>query len=209
MKKAVQYLFLLVISLSAVAAEEVHPEVLKSVPHKLIVDVTDELLEKLHSGLNPEKDPDAFYAAIVDDLERLVAFDFIAKGVMGNYAKMATPEQQKAFTEKFKRGLLSAYGKGLANIQNLNIKVLPPEGDITGQQKVAVVQEVRSSNDVTYVSYTMAQSKSGEWKLINVVFNGVNLGKTFRGQFAQAAKQYGGDVDQVIANWDEAIKDGQ
>jgi phospholipid transport system substrate-binding protein len=51
------------------------------------------------------------------------------------------------------------------------------------------------------LDYTMVQGKSGEWKLINVVLNGVNLGQSFSGQFKAGLKKHGGDIDQVIANW--------
>ena len=39
------------------------------------------------------------------------------------------------------------------------------------------------------------------WKLINVVLDGVNLGKTFRSQFAQAVKEHEGNLDAAIAGW--------
>ena len=56
---------------------------------------------------------------------------------------------------------------------------------------------------------TMAKNRNtGEWKLINVVLNGINLGKTFRSQFAQAYKQYGGNLDKVIDHWGQAPQTG-
>jgi phospholipid transport system substrate-binding protein len=47
----------------------------------------------------------------------------------------------------------------------------------------------------------MRKEKSGDWKLINVVLNGVNLGQSFIGQFKASLKKYNGDIDKVIANW--------
>ena len=48
----------------------------------------------------------------------------------------------------------------------------------------------------------MARSKtSGDWKLINVVMDGINLGKTFRSQFEQAVQKNNGDIDMVIEKW--------
>jgi len=41
---------------------------------------------------------------------------------------------------------------------------------------------------------------TGEWKLLNVTLDGINLGSTFRSQFAQAMKK-AGDVESVIVNW--------
>ena len=37
--------------------------------------------------------------------------------------------------------------------------------------------------------------------MLNVVINGINLGKTFRNQFTQSAQRSGGDIDQVISGW--------
>ena len=47
----------------------------------------------------------------------------------------------------------------------------------------------------------MARKKTGEWMVVNVVINGINLGKTFRNQFVQSAQRSGGDIDQVIDGW--------
>ena len=46
----------------------------------------------------------------------------------------------------------------------------------------------------------------GNWLVENVIVNGLNLGSTFRTQFEQSAQQYGGDLDQVIANWSSEIE---
>ena len=47
----------------------------------------------------------------------------------------------------------------------------------------------------------MARKKTGEWMVVNVVINGINLGKTFRNQFVQSAQRSGGNIDQVISGW--------
>ena len=130
------------------------------------------------------------------------AFDYIAKGVMGNYAEQVTPEQRLQFTEAFKKGLVNTYSKGVAGFVNsVNITTLKPEGDISREKRVSVIQEIVSDGSTTSVSYTMAQNRNKQWKLINVVLNGVNLGKTFRGQFDQAVQDNQGDVAKVIEGW--------
>jgi phospholipid transport system substrate-binding protein len=77
--------------------------------------------------------------------------------------------------------------------------VINPGSGASGN-RVNVLQEVRSNEGLTKVSYTLVRNRAGQWKMINVVLNGVNLGKTFRGQFSQAMQQHG-DIDKVIANW--------
>ena len=96
------------------------------------------------------------------------------------------------------------YGsKGFSGFSSdaVNITTLQPEVDTAGQRRVSVVQKVLNRATTTYISYTMAQNQSGQWKLINVVLNGVNLGKTFRGQFAQAVQNNQGNIAEVIDNW--------
>jgi phospholipid transport system substrate-binding protein len=42
---------------------------------------------------------------------------------------------------------------------------------------------------------------NGEWKVRNVIINGINIGKLFRDQFADAMQQNLGDLDKTINGW--------
>jgi phospholipid transport system substrate-binding protein len=172
-------------------------------PHRVVQDITSRLLFIINDGkLDPVVSPDKFYNSAAAILEPVVAFDYIAKGVMGNYADQVTPEQQQRFTETFKKSLVNTYSKGIAGFSDsVNITILQPEVETTGQRKASVIQKVFSRGTTTYVSYTMAQNREEQWKIVNVVLNGVNLGKTFRGQFAQAAQNNQGNVIKVIDEW--------
>ncbi len=41
----------------------------------------------------------------------------------------------------------------------------------------------------------------GQWKVVNVIVNGINLGLTFRNQFDQAMRDHNRDYDAVINGW--------
>ena len=184
-------------------ADDVKPDESLPEPHGIVQDITNRLLVVIgDEQLDPIKHPDAFYQRATEILDTVVAFDYIAKGVMGNYAEQVTPEQRLQFTEAFKKGLVNTYSKGVAGFVNsVNITTLKPEGDISREKRVSVIQEIVSDGSTTTVSYTMAQNRNKQWKLINVVLNGVNLGKTFRGQFDQAVQDNQGDVAKVIEGW--------
>jgi phospholipid transport system substrate-binding protein len=47
----------------------------------------------------------------------------------------------------------------------------------------------------------MSLTRSGSWKVTNLVINGINLGKIFRNQFTQRARKLEGDIDKVINTW--------
>ncbi len=181
------------------AAEPVDPK--KETPHALIEDVTEVLFDVVQKYDNAKKDAESYYDEIQSILEPVVDFDFIAKAVMGSHRSDATDEQVEAFVQVFKRGLVTTYAKGIANYVDSEISIRPPGKDVKDKRRVSVDQEVKHDGSTYRLSYTMAQNRSGEWKLINLVLDGVNLGRSFRSQFGQAAKKYNGDLDKVIDNW--------
>lgn len=148
-----------------------------------------------------DTDPETYFSRVKSVLEPVVDFAFIARNVMGPYWETASEAQRQEFVETFKNGLVETYAKGMANYVDLDIRILPPAKDAENKRRVGVVQEITGPDGTNRVSYTMALNRDGKWKLINMVLNGVNLGKTFRNQFAQAAKQNEGDLDAVISNW--------
>jgi phospholipid transport system substrate-binding protein len=46
----------------------------------------------------------------------------------------------------------------------------------------------------------------GQWKLINVKVNGINLGLQFRDKFRQDMAAQKGDIDKVIDGWNPEAK---
>lgn len=175
---------------------------LEDLPHAIVDRVTHRVLQLVEEdGAKLEEDPEAFYRSVEQILEPVIAFDYIARGVMGDYAKQASAEQRQRFTHVFQNNLVSTYAKGMLLYANLQVEVLPPEEEIGGSRKVSVVQKVYGADSEHVVVYTMGKSrKDNQWKLLNVIINGVNLGNTFRSQFDQAMKKEV-NLDRVIDNW--------
>ena len=59
------------------------------------------------------------------------------------------------------------------------------------------------------ISYSMYLNKQGEWKMENVVVNGVNIGLTYRNQFARLMKDNGNDIDLVVSGWSSDLENGE
>ena len=171
-------------------------------PHELVESVTGELLEAIGKHRESfEQDPEPFFEELGCLLGKVVDFRFIAYNVMGPYRAQATDEQLKRFADAFRRDLIETYGRGLVSYGDETIVVLPLEDELGEKRKVTVAQEIHGVDGVFPLYYSMARNKSNEWKITNVVINGINLGKTFRNQFSQRAQKFGGDIDQVIDSW--------
>ena len=47
----------------------------------------------------------------------------------------------------------------------------------------------------------MVLNAQGQWKVRNLILNGINLGLTFRNQFASTVEANRGNLDKAIANF--------
>lgn len=169
-------------------------------PKVIIESVAGELFglvkEKGEAGLTD----DAYYAKVGATLDPVVNFPFIAGSVMGKavYQK-ATQEERQAFLSVFKDGMVKSLAKGILNYADSNIVIAGV--DKVNATRVVVKQEVSADGTTHKVDYTMVKGKDGQWKLINVVLNGVNLGQSFSSQFKSSYRKHNGDLSKVTANW--------
>lgn len=174
--------------------------------HEVVQQTTTTLLADLKANKAQYRtDPGAFYDALNSILGPVVDVDGISRGVMTvRYSRQASPEQMQRFQENFKRSLMQFYGNALLEYNNQDIRVLPVSGQ-QDPQRTAVNMEIKDGNGTVYpLSYTMV-SLDGTWKMRNVIINGINVGKLFRDQFAQAMQDNRNDLDKVIDNWTETV----
>ncbi len=194
-------LALAALSLSASPINAAETSVANQEPHEIVSQVTEKMFAVVEKYDGEESDSDAYYSEIEQLLEPVVNFPFIARVVMGSHGEDATEQQIKKFAKVFKKGLVRSYAKGIASYADSEITVVPSDKEVAEARRVTVSQEVRHEGSVHNLYYTMQRNSGGEWKLINVILDGVNLGRTFRSQFSQAMKKHDGNVDKVISTW--------
>ena len=199
MKPLYRNLMAMLLSLAVVAVSPLSFAGEKT-PQAIVEQATTDMMAIVKKHNAAAKKSDAYYADVQKTLEAVVDFPFIAKAVMRKSAKTATPEQVEKFTVVFKDGLIKTYAKGIANYADSQIKTLPVNM-AADARRVTVDQEVSDKGTTHKLSYTLKLGDTGEWKLINVVLNGVNLGESFTSQFDQAMIKNDKNVDKVIETW--------
>lgn len=170
-------------------------------PKEVIQTTTTQLLSDLKANKEQYKaNPSAFYDALNANLGPVVDADGISRSIMTvKYSRKATPEQMQRFQENFKRSLMQFYGNALLEYNNQGITVGAEKKD--GDDRASVDMTVKGNNGAVYpVSYTLTKL-NGEWKVRNVIVNGINIGKLFRDQFADAMQRNGNDLDKTIDGW--------
>lgn len=169
--------------------------------HDVVQKTTNAMLTDLTANKAMyRQSPQKFYDALNLIVGPIVDDEGIARSIMTvKYSRRATPEQMARFQENFKRGLFQFYGNALLEYDNQGIIVDAPSDDVDGHANVAMT--VKGANGAEYpMSYTL-ETVRGEWKLRNVVINGINIGKIFRDQFAEAMRRNGNDLDKTINGW--------
>ena len=170
-------------------------------PHDVVQSTTTELLGELKANKEQYKsNPQAFYDTLDRILAPVVDADGISRSIMTvKYSRKATPEQMQRFQENFKRSLFQFYGNALLEYNNQGIVVDPAKAD--DGKRASVGMKVTGNNGAVYpVQYTL-ENLGGEWKVRNVIVNGINIGKLFRDQFADAMQRNGNDLDKTIDGW--------
>ena len=161
-----------------------------------------------------EDDPERYYAEIQAILDPVVDFRGFARSVMGPYAsseryrsldeagREQLRDQLDRFTEVMRLGLVRTYSKGLLAFGGSRIEVSKPGPEEAQKSRASVEQLIFSEEAEPYrVLYQMGRSKSGDWKLRNVIIESVNLGEIYRNQFQAAARKQDGNLDAVIDGW--------
>jgi phospholipid transport system substrate-binding protein len=171
-------------------------------PHKFIDIKAQEMVAIIRN--NQElfaKDPELFKDKINIIFEPMVDFRRVGASVMGKkYYLASSKEQRLQFIESFRTSLLDTYSSTLAQWGDQKIMTIFPE--LTEFQKTEDVKQNLITSSNTYpITYKVRRDKNGNWLIINIIVNGVNLGLTFRNQFQALAKEHNENIDEVIKHW--------
>ena len=171
-------------------------------PHEFIDTKAQEMVAVIRN--NQElfaKDPELFKDKINIIFEPMVDFRRVGASVMGKkYYLASSKEQRLQFIESFRTSLLDTYSSTLAQWGDQKIMTIFPE--LTEFQKTEDVKQNLITSSNTYpITYKVRRDKNGNWLIINIIVNGVNLGLTFRNQFQALAKEHNEDIDEVIKHW--------
>ena len=171
-------------------------------PHEYAAQTHDQIIEIIQTKnqLFLER-PDLFEKEISDAFSPIVDFQRIARNVMGKYAKSATDQQMRDFSDAFENSLLETYSSTLIEFKDEKINVLPPSKPQASPNKARVSIEIVTSSNTYPGRYSMYLDKEGKWKIINIEINGMNLGKIFRNQFYSLMEKNSEDIDLVIQKW--------
>jgi phospholipid transport system substrate-binding protein len=162
-----------------------------STPQKLIETSSRALLESLDANRAAyRKDITGLYKVIDSEFLPHVDVPYAARQVLGKHWRDATAEQKKRFTDALYQSLLTTYGKALLDFTSDQMKVLPSQDDASATGST-VRTKVRTSNGTDVAVNYRLRKVDGEWKVWDVVIEGISYVGSFRDDFGSEIDQKG------------------
>jgi len=121
---------------------------------------------------------------IEDIVLKSVDFDTLSKLTMARNWTMLSAAQQEEFRREFREHLSATYGRRIDDYRNETVDVLGTREEARGDQTVKTRINRGGGTADVLVDYRLRQV-GGQWKIIDVVIEGVSLVANFRSQFQE------------------------
>ncbi len=172
-------------------------------PRRLIENAIEKLnpiVEQGHTYF--EDDPERLYANVNELLETFFDFDAFARGVMGRHFSSASSLQRANFSTILQRSLVQTFTDGLINFGRYSVNVLSSTSEKEQSTRAKVTMRVTSDTNARHeMTYSLVLGEKALWRVRNLVFDGVNIGLSFRSQFYNETLNSAGNIEDVINNW--------
>ena len=157
-------------------------------PSQIIERTADQILAILS---DPERTREQRLAEIGEIASARFDFRTMTRLVLGRNWKKLTPEQQGEFVQHFAGFLAADYGSRIDRYEQQRVTVLgerqEPRGDVTVRTKVT-----GGEFDGALIEYRM-RYRNEDWRIIDVVIEGISLVANFRDQFREVLAREGPD----------------
>jgi phospholipid transport system substrate-binding protein len=180
---AVALTLLLSLQLGTAAAEETPSQVIDAVSGQVLAALRDKSLDSEQRRTRVE-----------DIVYRYIDFGTLSRLVLGrNWRKLSDAERDE-FMAEFKKHLSATYGENIDNYRNEKVQILSERkekrGDVTVKSKI-----LRSGSEPILVDYRLRR-KEADWRIIDVVIEGVSLVANFRSQFQEIISD--GGIERLL-----------
>lgn len=194
------FVFSILFTLKALAADqewEAAKQVVESTTEKVVDLMSDTSLFK-------EENKDRLQSEVEQIVTPVIDFYGFGRGVMGRFARGASEEQLERFAEVLKTTLIRTYSMAVSEFSVREYTITPPRAPSPQPEMQVVNVQLTSTAGKTYSILYYMRNIDGNWMLVNVAVEGINIRLTFQNQFADMY-QSSRDISAVIDSWEERV----
>jgi len=165
-------------------------------PDALITGTMVALQEAIESQREElEQSPDKLRGVVDKVLLPRFDTDFAAQRVLGKHWRTASPSQRQRFINVFYRYLVNNYASYLLDFTGEEIQVSPYQGHPDDKYPLVKTQVKLKKGETAAVDYVLRRVDE-QWKVIDVIVEGVSYVRSYREEFSAEIAQKG--LDAVI-----------
>jgi phospholipid transport system substrate-binding protein len=171
--------------------------VVREDPIAFLTKVTNDVLDSLKKNKDRIKsNPEELYNISLKLILPYADFEEMSRWVAGRKIwDKVTPEQKKRFVEEFQSLVLHTYMSALQKYTDEKIEFTPLKGSSRkndNAKRIQISSKIRKSNgQVIQMEYRLINEDNGEWKVYDLIIEGISILKGFQAQFSEQIKQNG------------------
>ena len=189
-------LSILVLSLLGMATVQANPGA-----EAVIKTQTELLLNRLQIEEAVHNDDASLESLVVETIGKHVDFSLFSQLVLGKHRKRLTPEEMARFEHGLTGVVIKTYAASLAGVSDLKISYLGVQKG-KKEQRVTVLTSVKSAGNPTVRLDYRLYEKAGQWKVYDVVIEGVSMMMNYRTVLSEKIGSEG--IEAVISSFGTA-----
>ena len=161
-------------------------------PIKLMQAITTKVQTEIKKNrATIDKDPTFTYKIIDRVVLPHVDFVEMAKWIAGKTAwNAASPKEQEAFIKEFKILVVRTYSSSLNKYNNEKVEFFPLQKSASNIRIQVSSKIIREGKEDISVDYRLI-ADNDDWKLYDIVIEGVSILKGFQAQFSEQIRNHG------------------
>ncbi len=169
-------------------------------PHQIIREAADDLLAVMTARRAEFEANPAQLRGVVDNVLRPhFDVDYASRLILGRYWPRSTEDQRQRFTEALYNSVVRKYSAGLLEFDENSVEIIPHRGLIRLDEEYVTVRTLVNLDTGVQVPVDYRTRWTGnEWKVFDVIVEGLSYVTYYRDQIGQDVKQKG--LDQVISD---------
>jgi phospholipid transport system substrate-binding protein len=133
------------------------------------------------------------------------AITTIGQFVLGRYWRIATPEERQEYLQLFEDLIIATYIERFSRYAGERLEVSGARAIEGGNDQLVDTRIVRAGAAPVQVGWRV-RNDGGQWKIVDVVVEGVSMGQTQRSEFASVIQNRGGSVAALLEEMRRRVK---
>lgn len=167
-------------------------------PNQVLHSVSTNTFSRLQAEeTHLQKEPDYIKVVIEEELLPFFDYKYAAYKVLGSHLKKTTKSQRNDFINVFRVHLINVYGHILFEYKKQKFDILD-NNNFKNKKIVSINVIVRGENDqLTHFVFKLKKnSKTKEWKVFDVIAEGISMLHSKQSEFGELIQKKG--IDSVI-----------